>query len=176
MVAGCWRLALQFVATHQVSRPNGEIMTSQEEVFDSPTGWVKNHIRDYVESGGKKGHRWRGLPTLLLTTRGRKSGKLRRTALIYGQDEKDYLLVASNGGAPDHPNWYLNLVENPDVELQVGAETFAARARIASADEKSRLWRIMAKIFPTYDTYQKKASKAGREIPLVILEPTVGSA
>jgi len=69
-------------------------MASQEPIFDSPTGWVQKHIQDYVESDGAKGHRWRGLPTLLLTTRGRKSGLLRRTALIYGQDGASYLLVA----------------------------------------------------------------------------------
>jgi deazaflavin-dependent oxidoreductase (nitroreductase family) len=141
---------------------------SDEEVFDSPTGWVKSHIKTYVESDGKKGHLWRGLPTLLLTTQGRKSGKLRRTALIYGQDGKNYLLVASNGGDLNHPAWYLNLSANPEVELQVGTEKFKARARTANAKEKPKLWKIMSKIFPTYDRYQ---AKAGREIPLVILEP-----
>jgi hypothetical protein len=74
-------------------------MTSKEKVFDSPTGFVKDHIREYVESNGKQGYLWRGAPTLLLTTRGRKSGKLRRTALIFGRDGKNYLLVASKGGA-----------------------------------------------------------------------------
>jgi deazaflavin-dependent oxidoreductase (nitroreductase family) len=145
-----------------------QVKSSDEEVFDSPTGWVKSHIKTYVESDGKKGHLWRGLPTLLLTTQGRKSGKLRRTALIYGQDGKNYLLVASNGGDPNHPAWYLNLSANPEVELQVGTEKFKARARTANATEKPKLWKIMSKIFPTYDRYQ---AKAGREIPLVILEP-----
>jgi deazaflavin-dependent oxidoreductase (nitroreductase family) len=148
-----------------------QIMATQEEVFDSPKEWVRNHIREYEESDGKKGHRWRGLPTLLLTTRGRKSGKLRRTALIYGQDGKNYLLVASNGGAPKHPSWYLNLVENPRVEIQVGADKFPAFARTATAKEKPSLWRLMTKIFPHYDKYQAKAAKAGRDIPIVILEP-----
>lgn len=147
-------------------------MADDEEIFDSPTGWVHDHIQTYVESDGKKGHRWRGLTTLLLTVRGRKSGKLRRTALIYGQDGANYLLVASNGGADNHPLWYLNLVENPEVELQVGADKFVARARTASPDEKARLWPIMSKLFPQYDSYQKKASKAGRDIPLVIVEPS----
>jgi hypothetical protein len=73
---------------------------NEEQVFDSPTGWVRSHIREYVESDGKQGHLWRGYPTLLLTTRGRKSGKLRRTALIYGRDGKNYLLVASKGSSP----------------------------------------------------------------------------
>jgi deazaflavin-dependent oxidoreductase (nitroreductase family) len=143
-------------------------MASEETIFDSPKGWVRSHIREYVESAGKKGHRWRGLPTLLLTTRGRKSGMLRRTALIYGRDGNNYLLVASNGGAPTHPSWYLNLIENPEVELQVGADKIAARARTAAPEEKPRLWRLMTNIFPHYDTYQ---AKADRDIPVVIVEP-----
>lgn len=143
-------------------------MPKQEEVSDSPTGWVKSHIRKYVESDGQDGHRWRGLPTLLLTTRGRKSGKLRRTALIYGRDGDNYLVVASNGGAARHPFWYLNLVDRPEVEIQVGADKLRARARTAEAAEKPRLWKLMREIYPAYDSYQ---AKAGREIPLVIVEP-----
>jgi deazaflavin-dependent oxidoreductase (nitroreductase family) len=143
-------------------------MASNDKVFDSPTEWVRNHIREYLESDGKKGYLWRGAPTLLLTTRGRKSGKLRRTALIFGRDEKNYLLVASQGGAPKHPLWYLNLVANPQVEIQVAADKFTVSARTATREEKPRLWKIMAGIFPRYDEYQ---AKAGRDIPLVILEP-----
>ncbi len=146
-------------------------MNRQEQIYDNPTGWVGDHIRQYVESDGEKGHDWRGMRTLLLTTRGRKSGKLRRTALIYGQDGDNYLIVPSNGGADNHPLWYLNLSENPVVEIQVGADTFKATARAASAEEKPRLWAIMSKIFPTYDSYQVKAGKAGRAIPVVIIEP-----
>src|SRR5437762_5051273 len=97
---------------------------SSEEIFDSPSGWVAGHIRRYVETDGEDGHRWRGVNTLLLTTRGRKSGKLRRTALIYGRDADRYLVVASQGGAEWNPNWYLNLAANPEVRLQVGAEKF----------------------------------------------------
>jgi len=143
-------------------------MASQEPIFDSPTGWVQKHIQDYIESDGVKGHQWRGLPTLLLTTRGRKSGLLRRTALIYGQDGATYLLVASNGGATTHPLWYLNLVTTPSVELQVGANTFTAVARTATPEEKAHLWPLMTTIFPQYTTYQAKAK---RDIPLVIVEP-----
>ncbi len=142
-------------------------MSENEEVLDSPTGWVAKHIQQYVETDGQKGHIYNGTPTLLLTTRGRKSGKLYRTALIYGQDGDRYLLVPSNGGSDEHPSWYRNLVETPEVDLQVGAEKFKARARIATTDEKPALWSIMTKIFPTYNTYQKKAK---REIPVVILE------
>jgi deazaflavin-dependent oxidoreductase (nitroreductase family) len=144
-------------------------MDQQEDIFDNPTGWVKKHIQEYVETGGRKGHEWReGVYTLLLTTRGRKSGKLRRTALIYGQDGGSYVIVASVGGRPRHPAWYLNLVENPEVEVQVMDEKFTARARTASGEEKARLWKMMTAIWPAYDEYQ---SKTDREIPVVVLEP-----
>ena len=103
----------------------------------------------------------------MLTTRGRKSGKLRRTALIYGGDGDRYLVVASTGGAPANPAWYLNLVDNPEVELQVGAARFRARARTADRDERPPLWEMMASIWPDYDRYQAKAK---REIPVIILE------
>ena len=139
----------------------------EEEILDSPTGWVATHIRRYVETDGKQGHLYHGLPTLLLTTRGRRSGKLRRTALIYGQDGDRYLLVASNGGAPNHPAWYLNLVKHSEVDVQVGPDKFTARARTATAEEKPALWRQMVSIFPQYDNYQ---AKAGRDIPVVIVE------
>jgi deazaflavin-dependent oxidoreductase (nitroreductase family) len=128
------------------------------------------HIRRYVETDGRKGHRWSGVHTLLLTTRGRRSGKLRRTALIYGRDGDRYLVVASNGGAKKHPSWYLNLAESPEVSVQVGAETFTARALTATANERSRLWRSMTSIWPEYERYQAKTE---REIPVMILERTV---
>ena len=143
-------------------------MTSEEKIYDNQTGFAKDHIREYVESNGKQGYLWHGVPTLLLTTRGRKSGLLRRTALIFGRDGKNYMVVASKGGAPKHPAWYLNLVANPEVKIQVGADKFTVRARTATQEEKPRLWKIMADIFPNYNVYQ---AKAGREIPLVILEP-----
>ncbi len=142
-------------------------MASREEIVDSPTGWVARHVRRYVETDGRSGHKWNGRQTLLLTTRGRKSGKLRRTALIYGQDGDRYLLVASNGGARNHPFWYLNLTAQPEVQVQVGADKFTARARTAGAEEKPRLWRLMAAIWPDYDRYQKRTS---RDISVVILE------
>jgi len=143
-------------------------MESEEPIFDSPQDWVKSHIREYLESDGQKGALWQGQPALLLVTRGRKSGKLRRTALFYGRHGANYLIVASNGGAPNHPAWYLNLVDNPEVELQVGSEKFAARAHTATEKERLRLGQVMKKIFPLYDEFQ---AKTGREIPLVIVEP-----
>jgi deazaflavin-dependent oxidoreductase (nitroreductase family) len=141
-----------------------------EEILDSPTDWVAEHVRTYVESGGTSGHHYQGLDTLLLITRGRKSGKLRRTALIYGRDGERYLVVASNGGSNQHPLWYLNLLAAPDVEVQVGSEVFAARARPATDVEKPALWQIMAALFPMYEQFQKKTT---RPIPVVIIEPSV---
>jgi len=138
-----------------------------EEIVDSPIGWVASHVRGYVESDGKRGHQWRGVPTLLLTTRGRKSGKLRRTALIYQEDDDRYVIVASLGGADHHPQWYLNLVREPEVTVQVGSDTFTARARTASAEEKPALWKKMTGIWPDYDGYQAKTK---REIPVILLE------
>ncbi len=108
-----------------------------------------------------------GVPTLLLTTIGRHSGKSRRTALIYGRDGERYLVVGSVGGAAKHASWYLNLLENPDVQVQVGSERFAARARPASPEEKPRLWKTMTAIWPDFDRYQAKTT---RDIPIVILE------
>lgn len=142
------------------------------DVEDSPTPWVKEHIRVYTESGGQQGHEWReGVPTLLLSVQGRKSGTWHRTALIYGRDGADYVIVASKGGAPDDPQWYRNLVANPEVALQVGPDVLRARARTAAGDERARLWEAMAQIWPDYDNY---ARQTAREIPVVVLEPTVG--
>lgn len=138
------------------------------EPTNSPTGWVAKHIRDYVDSEGRKGHRWNGQNTLLLTTTGRRSGTARRTALIYGEDSGNYIVVGSYGGKDSHPYWYLNLRANPDVIVQVGPEVFTARARTASAGEKPALWKLMVSLFPTYESYQKRTM---RDIPVVILEP-----
>lgn len=142
-------------------------MGPQEEIADSPTGWVAEHMRRYVETDGRDGHEWRGAPTLLITTRGRKSGKLRRTALIYGMDGDRHVIVASKGGHPNHPGWYNNLAENPEVDVQVEAEKFNARARKATPEEKAHLWPLMTAIWPAYDEYQEKTE---RVIPVVILE------
>jgi deazaflavin-dependent oxidoreductase (nitroreductase family) len=144
-------------------------MATKEEIYDSPSGWGADHIRRYVETDGREGHEWKpGVPTLLLTTRGRRTGRLRRTALIYGRDGDRYLVVASKGGAKFNPKWYLNLTANPEVELQVGADKFPATARTATDDEKPELWKTMTAIWPDYDEYQ---ARCPRSIPVVILEP-----
>jgi deazaflavin-dependent oxidoreductase (nitroreductase family) len=126
----------------------------------------QEHVARYRETGGEEGHDWQGTKTLLLTTTGRRSGEPREHALIYGRHGDDYLVVASKGGAPQHPAWYLNLEANPEVELQVGGERFAARARTATPDEKPELWRIMIAEWPPYDEYQ---TKTDRDIPVVVL-------
>jgi deazaflavin-dependent oxidoreductase (nitroreductase family) len=135
---------------------------------DSPVGWVNDHIRQYVESGGADGYEWRGTEILLLTTIGRKSGTPRRTALIQRQIEGNYVIVASKGGAEQHPAWYLNLVANPEVTVQVKDKEFAALARTAQGEERARLWTLLAEVWPDYDNYQ---AKTDREIPVVVLEP-----
>jgi deazaflavin-dependent oxidoreductase (nitroreductase family) len=143
-----------------------------EEVVDSPQGWVARHIRRYLDSDGATGHEWRpGVFTLLLTTRGRRSGKLRRTALIYGRDGDRFVVVGSVGGSARHPAWYLNLLEHPEVEVQVGAERFAATARPATAEERPRLWSLMTGIYPAYVGFQKRTR---RQLPVVVLERRTG--
>lgn len=142
-------------------------MSQQAEPLDSATGWVAEHTRRYVESNGTDGHDWKGVTTLVLTTTGRRSGQARRNALIYGRDADRYVVVASKGGDPSHPLWYENLLVDPRVQLQVGPERFEARARTATAEEKSRLWPVMTGIWPAYDEYQ---AKTARDIPVVVLE------
>ena len=126
----------------------------------------QEHVARYRETGGEQGHDWQGTKTLLLTTTGRRSGEPREHALIYGRHGDDYLVVASKGGAPQHPAWYLNLQADPEVELQVGEERFAATARTATPEEKPELWRIMTAEWPAYDEYQ---TKTDRDIPVVVL-------
>jgi len=142
-------------------------MTIDQEPIDSPTGWVAEHVQRYIATDGADGHIWRGAPTPILTTLGRRSGKPRRLALIYGQDGDRYVVVASKGGAPQHPEWYLNLLEHPEVQVQVLADRFHAIARTATPEEHQALWPRMAEIWPSYNDYQKKTD---RQIPLVILE------
>ncbi|MCU1377799.1 MAG: hypothetical protein JWN29_782 [Acidimicrobiales bacterium] len=125
------------------------------------------HVRQYVETNGEVGHIWNGVPCLILWTTGRTSGEQRAHPLIYGVRGDDVVIVASKGGAPEHPGWYLNLGANPDVEVQVGADRYAGRARTAEGDERSELWTLMAGIWPDYDSYQ---TKTDRKIPVVVIE------
>ncbi len=130
--------------------------------------WIAKHLEQYLSTDGREGHEWNGVRTLLLTTKGRKTGEPLLLPLIYEKDGSNYVVVASKGGADDDPAWYKNLVADPNVQVQVGPEKFEARARTAPADEKPALWKKMAAVWPSYDEYQAKTS---REIPVVILEP-----
>jgi deazaflavin-dependent oxidoreductase (nitroreductase family) len=125
------------------------------------------HVERYEATGGETGHEWQGTRTLILTTKGRKSGEERKAPLIYGEHGGDYLVVASKGGAPQPPAWYLNLQAEPEVRVQVKDETFTARARDAAPDEQPELWKIMTGEWPAYDEYQ---TKTDRPIPVVVLE------
>ena len=132
-------------------------------------GWIADHLRRYQATDGADGHLWNGVPCLLLTTTGRKSGTPLTLPLIYGRDGERVVIVASRGGAPDHPAWYKNLAAQPHVRLQIAADKFAAKARTAASEERARLWRVMTTIWPAYDEYQAKTT---REIPVVVLERT----
>jgi len=126
------------------------------------------HVRVYRETGGKVGHDWKkGSKILLLTTKGRTSGEPRTSPLIYEADGDRYVIVASKGGAPDDPGWYLNLAKEPEVELQVWDEVFPARASTAEGEERDRLWKLAAEQWPDYDEYAKHTD---RQIPVVVLE------
>jgi deazaflavin-dependent oxidoreductase (nitroreductase family) len=142
---------------------------NSEKIIDNPDSWVAEHIRDYVATDGRQGHRLPGwkASTLLLTTRGRRSGLLRRTALAYGEHDGNYIVVASNGGAQRPPGWFLNLTHDPVVQVQIRGDRFTARARAARADERPELWQLMTSIGPSLEEYQRAS---GREIPVVILE------
>lgn len=124
------------------------------------------HVRVYRDTGGERGYEWRGTTILLLTTRGRKSGESRTTPLIHRTDGDRWVIVASKGGAPEHPAWYENLLAEPDAEIEVKDERIPVRASTASGDERARLWSLMTEVWPAYDEYQ---TRTDREIPVVVL-------
>ena len=127
----------------------------------------QEHVRRYLQTDGAEGHDWNGTTVLILTTTGRRTGEERSTPLIYGKYGDNYVVVASKGGAEEHPAWYLNLSASPEVTVQVRGDRFKARARTATAEEKPELWRMMTERWPAYEEYQHKTS---REIPVVVLE------
>lgn len=126
------------------------------------------HVRQYEATSGQTGFAWNGTQILILRTKGRTSGELRKAPLIFGRDGADYLVVASKGGSDEHPGWYKNLSAFPDIEVQVKGDVLPVHARTATAEEKKRLWPVMTKEWVDYDKYQKSTS---RDIPLVILSP-----
>lgn len=139
--------------------------------------WMVEHANRYLASGGREGHLYKmaqpgrpelTVPALLLTTRGRKSGEKFIFPLFYGKSGDSYFVIASKGGAPQHPGWYKNLLADPEVEVQVGTKKMEARARTATGEERTRLWAKALEFWPPYADYQKKTA---REIPVVVLEP-----
>jgi deazaflavin-dependent oxidoreductase (nitroreductase family) len=152
-------------------------MSTRKETMPA---WMREHIELYQtdpekahmrELSTRDGRPMGRLPTLLLTTKGRKSGQTVLTPLIYGKTGEGFAIIASNGGALTHPAWFLNLEAGPDVEIQVAAKHYRARARVAGPEERKKIWSEMAKVFPPYDEYQ--ANAGGREIPVVVLEPRI---
>lgn len=127
----------------------------------------QEHVDAYRETGGERGYAWRGTQCLLLTTVGRRSGEARTMPLIFGYDGDRYVIVASKGGAPEHPAWYLNMQEQDEVEVQVRGDVFKARHHDAEGGERERLWTLMVGEWPDYDDYQ---TRTDREIPVVVLE------
>ena len=129
---------------------------------------TNTHIALYRRTNGTIGGRMGRISLLLLMTIGRKSGQERTTPLQYTEDGNDYILIASNGGAPQNPQWFRNLVENPQAKIQVGSRVIDVTTRKADPEERSRIWPIVTGQFPNFADYQKKTT---REIPVVILTP-----
>jgi deazaflavin-dependent oxidoreductase (nitroreductase family) len=139
------------------------------EYEPSPAAWVREQVEKYESSGGTEGTTLRGLPVIVLTTRGAKSGKLRKTPLMRVEHDGRYAAVASLGGAPKHPVWYHNVLADPHVELQDGPAKGDYVAREVTGEEKATWWERAVAAYPDYADYQRKTD---REIPLFVLEPT----
>ena len=138
------------------------------EYVPSPSKWAADQVELYESSGGTKGTTMQGMPVVILTTRGAKTGALRKTPLMRVEHEGRYAVVASLGGAPEHPVWYRNLLADPHVELQDGPVKTDMKAREVTGDEKAIWWERAVEAFPTYATYQEKTE---RQIPVLVLEP-----
>jgi deazaflavin-dependent oxidoreductase (nitroreductase family) len=126
------------------------------------------HVRVYRETDGEKGYLWNGAPILLFTTKGRKSGQPRTIPIIFTPHGDSWVIIASKGGSPTHPVWYLNILDDPKVEVQVKGDRYEARARTAVSPEREEIWAEALKIWPSYDIYQ---SRTTRQIPVVVIEP-----
>lgn len=137
------------------------------EYEPSPTKWVRDQVETYENSGGTKGTTVRGMPVVLLTTRGAKSGKLRKSPVMRVEHDGVYAVVASLGGAPKHPLWYHNVVADPHVELRDGPDLSDRVAREVTGDEKALWWERAVAAYPDYADYQKKTT---RQIPVFVLE------
>lgn len=142
------------------------------EYIPSPREWVAEQVELYEGSGGTEGLTLRdtGLPVIVVTNRGRKTGAIRKTPLMRAVDGNRYILVASQGGAPKHPRWYYNLKADPNVEIRDKTEVFSMRVReVVDPVERQRLWDIAVEAYPTYQEYQ---GRTDRVIPVFIAEPT----
>ncbi len=128
----------------------------------------QEHVRRYRETDGEVGHIWSGATALLLTTVGNKSGEPRTTPLIYARDGNDFIVIASKGGAPKHPAWYLNICKTPEVEIQVKEKVMKATATTVEGPERERLWQLAVDVWPNYEQY---AERTERRIPVVRLTP-----
>ncbi|MGY5135705.1 nitroreductase family deazaflavin-dependent oxidoreductase [Streptomyces nigrescens] len=143
-------------------------MPLQGEYEPSPAQWVRDQVELYETSGGEEGTTMRGMPVVILTTRGAKSGKIRKSPLMRVEHDGTYAVVASMGGAPRHPVWFHNLVADPRVELQDGPMRRDMTAREVTGTEKALWWGRAVEAWPDYDEYQKKTD---RQIPVFVLEP-----
>ncbi|MEE2768734.1 MAG: nitroreductase family deazaflavin-dependent oxidoreductase [Actinomycetota bacterium] len=140
---------------------------SDDEYIPSTWDMAADHVERYMATDGDDGYEFRGAVCVVLTTRGRRTGAIRRSPLIRVRDGDRYLAVASMGGAPTHPSWYLNLVDDPEVTIQDRGEVHQMVARTADASEKAKLWPLAVAQWPEYDTYQGRTE---RDIPLVVCE------
>lgn len=127
----------------------------------------EKHVKVYQETNGEQGYLWNGVPILLLTTTGRKSGQPRTIPIIFTPYKNSFVIIASKGGSPEHPKWYLNIQDNPNVTVQVKAEVFKAAARTAQSPEREVIWSEALKSWPNFDVYQ---SRTTRQIPVVVIE------
>ncbi|HEY8527448.1 MAG TPA: nitroreductase family deazaflavin-dependent oxidoreductase [Acidimicrobiales bacterium] len=143
-------------------------MALEGEYEPSSWDWVAKQIEAYESSGGTKGTLLNGKPCVVLTMRGRKSGKIRKAAVMRVEHDGTYAAVASKGGHDHHPGWYLNLLENPEVRVQDGPNVYECRARVADDDERAIWWERAVEVWPDYDEYQKNTE---RKIPILLLEP-----
>lgn len=141
------------------------------EYIPSPSTWVAEQVELYEGSGGTEGVTLRdtGLPVIIVTNQGRKTGAIRKTPLMRAVDGERYILIASQGGAPKHPVWYYNLKADPNVEIRDKTEVYSMRVReVTDPTERQRLWEIAVAAFPPYQTYQQKTE---RLIPVFVAEP-----
>ncbi len=142
-----------------------------DKYIPSPQRWVADQVELYEKSGGTEGLTLRntGLPVIIITNHGRKTGAIRKTPVMRVVDGNNYIIVASKGGAPQHPEWYYNLKANPNVEIRDRTEVHKMRVReVVDADERERLWKIAVKDYPPYQEYQ---AKTRRLIPVFVAEP-----